>query len=347
MGVKAAKIEEREQSIIRALKGKPDINERILERIKEQKLMSKMTYYNIRNKLVKAEKIIRENLGRQVWLYLPEDEALFRKNARRGERGPVEKDVEDKEKLRFRIAHTNDIKEKVIKPWLERLKPSQDLIILHYKDDFSGESEPLFSDFKKHIKFKPDPFDEGEIIRELDKEFNKKRRDLEYRILSIISQELEESPAAFTTESSRIKNVVGFGDEYDEARLSVCRWITDLMDERRLYSDDVEAFDEMYLDFRSYVKENESMYEYYVNDIYCGYIGKANTSKNKFKVEMDKCIKKILKRVTELEHFEEEIESLNEIKKLIKKHMYNIRESLEKHLRLKILPGDCEYYYWV
>jgi len=81
MSIKKEKIEEREQALIDILKGNPGINERIWELIKEKKLMAKQTYFNTRNKLSKEGKIRIEKVGRQVWLYLPEDEELFRKKA--------------------------------------------------------------------------------------------------------------------------------------------------------------------------------------------------------------------------------------------------------------------------
>lgn len=346
MGVKAVKSEERKQGIIEALKGKPNIDARIWERIKGKKLMARQTYRNTRDGLIRDKKICKKEVGRNLWLYLPGDEALYRKEAKLDERGIAEKDVEAKEKIQLRIAHTNIIKEKVIRPWLERMKPKGHSTNITDKYFFPDESEPLFSDFKRHIKFKPDPFDELANVSKLKKEFDKKRRDLEYIILSIISQVLEEGPASFETEPNRIKEVVDFRDEYDEARMGLCKWIIELMDTRRLYSSDVETYDEIYLDFTSSVKEKGSLYEYYVHDIYCGYIRKTDLSKEKFKEKMDELIKKIIKQITVTERIENEIESLHKIKEPMETHLYNIRESLEKHLRLEIFPGDCEYYYY-
>jgi len=81
MSINKRKLEEREQSIIDVLKGNPDINERVWEKIEEKKIMSKQTFFNTRNKLWRAEKIGKESVGRQVWLFLPNDEELFRNRA--------------------------------------------------------------------------------------------------------------------------------------------------------------------------------------------------------------------------------------------------------------------------
>ncbi len=343
MVLKLADIEKRKQIILEKIKGKPDINENIWKRINKQKLLSKETYYNMRDGLIQDKIIYKKNLGRQVWLYLPEDEALFRKAAKIDK-----KDVEDKEKIRLRIAHTKDIKEKVIRPWLEQMKQKKGSILLTKNNYFYGENELLFSDFKKHLKFEqPDPFYELDRVKKIDKQFEKRKYTLKCSVQSIISQVFEESPALFSTEQERIKEVVDFSDEYDETRVNLSRWIIELMDLRRLHSDDIETFDEIYLDLNSSIKDNKSLYEYYVNDIYCGYIRKSDISKEEFQTEMDECIKTILKQITESKPIKNEIEQLHKINIVIEKHLKNMRASLEKHLRLEVLPGDCEYHYWV
>jgi len=334
--------EKRRQIIIGLLKGTPNINEEIWKKFEKHGILGKATYYNTRNGLIRDKIICKKEIGRQVWLYLPEDETLFQKTAKIDK-----KDVDDKEKIRLRIAHTKDIKEKVIRPWLEQMKQKKESIVSPRNYYFSGESEPLFLDFKKHLKFKPDPFFELAHLEKINKTFERKKETLRCMVDSIISQVLEESPALFFIERDEIKEVTYTGDDYDEARWSLYKWITDLMYERRYYFYNTEIYDEIYMNFMSTIVVKESICEYYVNDIYCGYIRKSDLPKEEFQTKMDECIKTILKKIRESEPIKNEIESLDKLDTLMEKHLNNMLESLEKHLCLGVLPGDCEYYYWV
>lgn len=338
-------MEERKQAIINVLKGVgPVIDARVWEKIHEKGIMSKTLYYTCRRILKKAEEIGVKNVGRQVWLYLPEDEKLFR------ERAGLMDAVEESERLPYRLTHTKVLKEKVIKPWLEQLPSTVGLKITYPKKELLVLKEPLFLDFKKHIKFEPNPFVELEKFMELRKNFLQKKRTIKLFILAnIISVELEEAPASFEVESGIVKEHLDYMDEYDETRYSLYKWVTDMMIDLHFSGFDEEIFDKLYSDFYSYVKETASTYEYYVgnDDIYCGRILKEEMPKDKFKKEMDEIIKNILKQVKESEYLRDEIDSLYETERNMSQNLDNMRTSLEKHYRLTILPGDCEYYHWV
>jgi len=291
---------------------------------------------------------------KNVWYCLSKDKEKMEKlkygyrttplNEKKGER-----EFSEDAKNKSRILHTQDIKDNVIKPWLEQLWSINGLLISCPKGGFFVEDATLFSDFKNHIKFNPNPFNELESYRKKYEEFSdKKSRIYQSEITRIIGEEMEKVP-------------VDFGKK-DTTTYDLATWIfgkiCDSFDLRLYYSkdfDEREAIGHMNLDFDSYVKDADGSYEYllifYIRDsrlqICCGSIAKWKKSKEEFKREMDEFIKIILKRVKESEHIKDTIIALHETRKELFYHLQNMRESLKKHYELQILPGDCRYYPWV
>lgn len=79
MSVKEEKFDTRRKAILDKLRGNPCINQRLWESIEKEKKMARQTFFNTRNRLVNDGDIKREEIGRSVWLYLPEDYKLFKK----------------------------------------------------------------------------------------------------------------------------------------------------------------------------------------------------------------------------------------------------------------------------
>ena len=77
--------------------------------------------------------------------------------------------------------------------------------------------------------------------------------------------------------------------------------------------------------------------------IFCGFIEKSGEGKEEFQREMDKKIRMLTERIANRKDIHDEIITLVKIIEDLKDLIDNMRKSLEKYMRLRIFPGDCEY----
>lgn len=191
--------EDKKIAIIKELRGKPNYNEVVYKRV--SKVMSRQTFFTLRDQLIMADKIMRKEWGRRVILHLPEDEEsmkeFMKEQVARKHITLVGKDF----KYESRKKHTEDLKKEVIEPWLNELPvisvaegiriTISDSVDAPYGDSLPVEKETLFCDFKNHIRFSPNPFDELEKFKKKAKSFEERRYNLERKILTIIDAEME------------------------------------------------------------------------------------------------------------------------------------------------------------
>jgi hypothetical protein len=324
---------DREQVIVDALRRNPDYNEAIRKRVEGE--MCRDTFFKTRDRLVIKKEIVRKELGRRVLLYLPEDKELMEKKIEPGGRKGIDEDSKNK----YREKHTEDIKNKVIRPWLELLPTEigRKRLVVPYLINFSKVNRALFDDFKKHIKFSPNPFDELEIYKAQRKEFIHAKKDLQHKVYSMIDRELDLDGERFWFKydsiSEKLTDFLCFSDNGDDISYSLLKWIYGILEE-----------------WYSYFYEHPVAYEYHIKrdnkDDNYGRIYNQEIGGTEFMNKMDKHIDNIMKRVKESEDIHDDIMALYEMKRELVSYLKNISESLEKHLELLILPNDCKYYPW-
>jgi len=244
--------------------------------------------------------------------------------------------------------HLENIKNKVISPWIKQLKPIQNLSIK--STNVNIQNKILFKDFKKN-HLKPEfnnPFeklDEYEIIR--GDMYLKKIHLYEYILYHIVHKEFDESPAELRDKEDPIlefeKERFNFMDEIDSELFDLVDWIIRLIKDFYPYFDE-EAVNYVTSDLSSSIKEKNGFYEYYINGIYFGFIDKEKVEKKYFLKKMDECIKNIIFQVQQSEKVEKQLNELYEIQSKLNSCIREMKETLENYLLLPILPGKCEYY---
>ena len=348
--------EDNEKAILDALNGNPDYSENVWERVKKKKKMSRQTFFTTRDGLVNNKKRVKRYEGRKprVILYLPEDEELMKEKFEIKEIKGLSEEYKDE----YRKKHTEDIKSGVITPWIEDLQNWREMADLEtpYLINFSKVNRVLFEDFKNHIKFIPNPFDELEMYETKGNEFIQAKKDLQHKVYHIIDEELDLADETFwfkeDSTSRKIKELLNFHVEDDDIKYNLFEWIYIILKDWYRSGFDEGVFDVYYQKFYLYFHENPVAYEYYIKitgkdeDIYCGSICKRKIGKKKLLNEIDERINNIWKRVKESEDIHDDITALYEMQRELASYVEPIIESLERHLELLILPNDCRYYPW-
>jgi len=353
--------EEKKQKIIDMLRGKPQFNNILGNEIDKKNLMARQTFFTLRDILIREGKIIRTDVGRRVVLSVPCDKAkltdFLLTNPKRKEIKQFIQGSNKKKKNDWNvhaIKHTNDIKNKVIKPWLEQLPIRQKLGIA-YPKEFTVQNHVLFADFKKnHVRPEfGNPFDELEKLYGWESDFREKVTNLRENIFyNIIGKEIDRSPAEFEPDEDMPnveKDMRCYIGERNEAMKKLTDWIVDILD--WVYpSFHEDSFDYLCSHIPLSIKETESSYECYITDdyssqgdLFCGRIRKQNASRIDFLEMMDECIEKIVRKAQNSEVLQKDISVLHEIQHEMVSHVEKIRKSLNKHLELPLLPNDCEY----
>jgi hypothetical protein len=341
--------EKYEKLILAALRKNPGFNIEVYDRVRKD--MSKDPYRKTRDRLVNDKKIVRKDIKRRAIFYLPEDESLYHTFIRERIPNYREKEFNEKLKNQLRKKHTIDIIKKVIDPWLDQIEGKH--LVNHHMSGFSVKNDVLLSDFKHHIKFTPNPFDELEKFELQCKGYNNKLRQLSRDISRIICMEFEEYLNEFDQQDDKdIPELLNDEpNDRDNILNDLKTWLIGILFDWNSYYFDDAVFDYQYAHFDSSVKETQWNYEYYINvkdkNLFCGSIDKKNNGKSEFEQKMNNKIKKILKIIKEQKSLKEIASNLNEILNQMNNHLNNMRKSLKQHKELIILPNDCKYYPWI
>ena len=244
--------------------------------------------------------------------------------------------------------HLENIKNKVIWPWFKQLKPIQNLSI--ESNHVNIQNKMLFKDFKKN-HLKPEfnnPFEKLDEYNSIWGDMYLKKIHLyEHILYHIIDKEFDESPAELRyKEDPKLefeKERFDFIDEKNSELLDVVDWIINLIIDFYPYFDE-EAVNYVTSDLSSSVKEKDGFYEYYINEIYFGFIEKEKVDKEYFLQKMDECIKNILFQVQQSEKVQNQLDEIYEKQDELNSSIREMKETLEKYIHLAILPGKCEYY---
>lgn len=231
------------------------------------------------------------------------------------------------------------------------------------------EDEPLLYDFSEfHVKFKPNPVEELKKFNKEVKKFNKIWGYIHNKIISIIERKI---------------TIFSLYSKFLEEKEIKKEWLEKI---KRLYIEKYHTYEEdtflmltmlgifpsrlaqwIYENlvmiiigkwnlekiFSSYIEEVGEFYCYYLKSpilspdaVFCGFIEKTKQSKKQFQKMMDNKIKRLIKKIAELEKIKKNILNLHKIVQKLQKIEENIRYSLKKHNELIILLGDCPYYPW-
>jgi len=332
-----------EETILQVLKGNPDYTENVWKRVLERiPKLRRERFFHIRDRLVKEQIIfeIKPPHRNKVFLYFLEDsQLLFTKH---------HINIPDTtEKQALRINHADHIKKDVITPWLSEL-PKDDIcdrILLYderFKEELKVEKEILFLDFQSHhIKF-DDPFNKWNKFKETAKilrEQKEKAIDLiSCEIIKIlgknISKNNKKAPHWMVEEIFPLvyacveKNSCPLFDEYrlsvkqDDHNNCICR-IEPSMDQaakmgKRL---PIESISSEY---------KKTFYEISLN---------RSVNEGSLKKKVDNLPGILLKQAEIKAAVTELLSRKDEMSHLLK----DLRISLEKHNKLTVFPGDCEY----
>jgi hypothetical protein len=270
------------------LRGKtlrPKDLERKLVKTKE---MSRSQLFKILDKLCEQGKIKKmKKLGtKQVLYYLAEEEDFLKRKIKHGSQSKIT--PSDRKK------HSDDLKEKVIKPWIDKL-PIIDYATIYtydrripqfrYNPDVKEvfEKELLFEDFENHITFQPNPFKLWEEFKELAKIFYGKRDKLYSALIKWIEEK---------TKLTYSEHWDGTGIMSESFPLFIYRGMFYLHDGNE------RGFKSEYKEFESRIVETGEVYEYYI-----GSVGLVRESKNKYDKESleSEMIETIMSMVKEIE----------------------------------------------
>jgi hypothetical protein len=241
--------------------------------------------------------------------------------------------------------HLEDIKSKVILPWIRQLKPISNICV----KPINITNKNLFKDFKKnHLKSEfNNPFEKlGQYNTIYGEMYLIKVRLYRHILYQIIENEFDKSPAELRYKEDPMlefeKERFNFMDEIDGSRFEFVDWILKSINE--FYPNfDEESVEYIVANLSSSIKEKDNFYEYYISGIYFGYIEKEKFEKNYFLKEMDECIKNILIQVQQSKKVQKEINELYEKQGELNSCIIEMKETLEKYLNLPILPGNCDY----
>jgi len=322
------------QVIIDALRKNPGFVTDILKRVEGE--MSHGTFYDKKKILEDKEEIRRENKGNRMILYLPEDEDLMKEIFEIGGRKSIDEDSKNK----YREKHTENIKNKVIRPWLELLPKEMERkrLVVPYLMNFNKVNRVLFDDFKNHIKFSPNPFDELEMYKAKRKEFIHAKKDLQHKVYTLIDEELnlddEKFWSVYDSISEKLTDFLCFSDNGDDISYSLLKWIYDIL-----------------IGWYSNLHKHPVAYRYRMmgdnnDDSYWESIYNLKIVGTEFTNKMEEHMNNIMNRVKESEDIRDDITALYKMQRELVPYLKNISKSLEKHLELLILPNDCKYYPW-
>jgi len=242
----------------------------------------------------------------------------------------------------LKFIHTNKIKEKIIKPWIEQL-PYVSYNGIYYKVgvlevEFEGkskilpvENELLFEDFKKHVKFNPNPFNLLEELKKQTEDFWKFKDNLYKKIIAMIKDELRVPISP--------KNKIGKWEE-DTFSYSLTDWIYNAII-LKAENKNID-FKRYYNDFNSKVIDINEALEYFVDRNGFIKVKKDNKNIESFKDNTDRRILKILSHVKKFE-YNEDATAIIKIVKTLNELKNQMKINLEKHLELiEVFPGNYE-----
>jgi len=349
------------EAIIQVLRRDGPLRAKDLENHKVIKKNVKSTYHYIKSLLREGQ--IKRLKGSDFYsiYFLPEqeDKAREKYSEEYGDKIDVSKEHQ-------RYLHSKKIIEEIIKPWLEELP---DLTVNTFPkfmepgitpatqitSRLAVESHVLFEDFRNHIAFSPNPYDEFDKLRKLAKEFLTKKHRIYYGLHNFYGPEIEDLPIIenetneFTEKEEQSAEKFGYLTECQSIIVDVRNSIWKDLFSWYQYDFDEDIFDDIFVD-DSHVEEKEKTLEYYLGSvfdgkgIFLGSIEKNKMDKEQFQRIMDKSIKNIYGKIkASKDDFEDKMDELQALQNNIFSSLRELRRSLEQHSNDIILPGDCSY----
>jgi hypothetical protein len=200
---------------------------------------------------------------------------------------------------------------------------------------FSFEKEILFEDFKNHVRFLPNPFDELERFKKSVPKFEEKRWLIQDEIWDLVKQVFPSNTSPRDFDHSHLSyldwwifTTLGLKENFNLARKKII-WLPEEQESSYTNSGLVVVY---------IGREGKDIREFYSPGVVFGELGKPRV----LSWESFQKIKKILEEVAY--STSSEFEDLFKLERKSKTALKNMEKSLEKHLIVEVFPEECEYF---
>jgi len=305
---------------------------------------------NTRDKLITTGLINKEFFGNNLILYLPEDEAKLKDfKLTHFKRKDLEKIFEDAPKKQeakhfCTEKHSDDIKNKVIKPWLEQL-PSfkEDNMIGRFP--LPVQDDVLFNDFKKHVvKEIGNPYNDlKKFISTYDKFMDVKRK-FSFSLKNLIRKTLNKAPIKFNEPEDTPRQVIEtecLESEYSTCIDEIYNYLRGLLIKWGKYNFDKDSFDFRLSGFHSEVEDKGNFAAYRFQGIYCGYSIRG-ISRDNFKNSMNSIFKELLREIKDSDYVDR-MKDLMRLGRQCEDDINAMRKTLQAYIDITYLPGECPF----